>query len=200
MNIKLITLTAAVAMTAAMAQERLITSADAPASEEATAPASEPTLAPAPAPAPAPKAQTLILAPQAAPAPAQEEAPAAKPALHGIAYNNVGNQAADATVADNLNKPYKSSSTWNPPAGSAPFRSAKEARSSSPSKMPATSDVPPSVSQTRASAHLSATLSARNSPSPKPVTPSTRKPKTCTRSLQATWSVQGSRFRWAAST
>ena len=111
MNIKLITLTAAVAMTAAMAQERLITSADAPASapafEEATAPASEPTPAPAPAPAPAPKAQTLILAPQAAPAPAQEEAPAAKPALHGIAYNNVGNQAADATVADNLNKPYK---------------------------------------------------------------------------------------------
>ena len=111
MNIKLITLTAAVAMTAAMAQERLITSADAPASapasEEATAPASEPTPTPAPAPAPAPKAQTLILAPQAAPAPAQEEAPAAKPALHGIAYNNVGNQAADATVADNLNKPYK---------------------------------------------------------------------------------------------
>ena len=108
MNIKLITLTAAVAMTTAMAQESLNTSFDAqttaPASAEVSAPAAEP--APAPAPAPAPQVQPA--APEAKAAAPAEEATAAKPAaLHGIAYNSVGNQAADATVADNLNKPYK---------------------------------------------------------------------------------------------
>ena len=102
MKIKLITLTAATALTVAMAQENsdnveLVPIANAPAAAPAPAPAPQPA-APAPAPAPAP---------QAAPAKA-DSTPAAMPAvLHGIAYNNVGNQAADATVADNLNKPYK---------------------------------------------------------------------------------------------
>ena len=106
MNIKLITLTAAAALTVAMAQENsdnvnLVPIANAP----AAAPAQEPVPAPAPAPAPAPKPAP---APQAA-APATADSAAAKPAapLHGIAYNTVGNQAADATIADNLNKPYK---------------------------------------------------------------------------------------------
>ena len=99
MNIKLITLTAAAAMTVAMAQENSENAEFAPATE---APAAEP--APAPAPAPAPKV---------APAPAPQAAAAAdtatkKPAtLHGISYNNVNNTAAESTVADNLNKPYK---------------------------------------------------------------------------------------------
>ena len=102
MKIKLITLTAATALTVAMAQEnsdnvQLVPVASAPAAAPAPAPQAQ-----APAKAPAPVAQP-------APAPTQpvDTAAAKKPsALRGIAYNNVGNQAADATIVGNLNKPY----------------------------------------------------------------------------------------------
>ena len=103
MKIKLITLTAATALSVAMAQENsgnveLVPIANAP----AAAPA-----APAPAPAPAPAAPQARATAPAAPAATADTANAAKPkALHGIAYNNVGNQAADATIVGNLNKPY----------------------------------------------------------------------------------------------
>lgn len=102
MNIKLITLTAAAALTVAMAQENSENVDFAP---NATAPAAEPAPAPTPAPAPAPKVAPAP-APQAA-APATDTATKKPAALHGISYNNVGNTAAESTIGDNLNKPYK---------------------------------------------------------------------------------------------
>ena len=106
MKIKLITLTAAAALTVAMAQENsdnvgLASTDNAPATEQAPAPA--PATAPAPQVAPAPAAP----APQAATTAATDTATKKPTALHGISYNNVGNTAAESTVADNLNKPYK---------------------------------------------------------------------------------------------
>ena len=103
MNIKLITLTAAVAFATAMAQDSSEDTSAAPQAEPAVeAPASAPAPAPAPAaPAPAATATTTAQATDST-----TETPKAN-RIHGIAYNRVGNQAADATIRDNLNKPYK---------------------------------------------------------------------------------------------
>ena len=89
MNIKLITLTAALAFATAMAQDY---------SEETSAAPQEAPAAEAPAPAPAPAA-----------APAAEDTASAKRVkpMRGIAYNRVSNPAADATIQDNIQKPYK---------------------------------------------------------------------------------------------
>ena len=99
MNIKLITLTAAIAFASAMAQDNSEDTNQFP--QEQEAPAAEP--APAPvqkaAPAPAPAA--------AQPAADTAQATQKKGIVHGIAYNTVGNAAADKTIRDNLNKPYK---------------------------------------------------------------------------------------------
>lgn len=107
MNIKLITLTAAVAFATAMAQDysedASLVSQDQPTQAEAPAPAPAPVPAPAPAtPAPAAAAPTTTPATDSV----TSETPKAN-RIHGIAYNRVGNQAADATIRDNLNKPYK---------------------------------------------------------------------------------------------
>jgi len=114
MNIKLVTLASAFAFASAMAQDATAPAAETSA-EEATvaeAPAEEAQPAqevaqPAPAPAPAPVAEP-------APAPVEEakiEQPVDTNAanfdvVRGRAYNNVGNQAAASTIADNIASPY----------------------------------------------------------------------------------------------
>ena len=106
MDIKLITLTTAVAIASAMAQDNSDVAVvplgqNAAPAAEASAPAPAPAATPAPAkPAPAPVAKA---------APAVDTASAAKApeVVHGIAYNSVGNAAAAPTIRDNLDKPYK---------------------------------------------------------------------------------------------
>jgi len=100
MNIKLIALASAVAVSSAVAQDydEFEESVNTPAQEEA-----------APAPAPAPAAPVYN---EPAAAPVAEAQPAAAPAaglnvLHGVAYNTVGNEAAASTVRGNIASPYK---------------------------------------------------------------------------------------------
>lgn len=128
MNLKLLTLGTAVAISAAMAQTEA--PAAAPAAEPATAteavpaPEAAPAAEQAPAQeapvaeaAPAPVAEVAAApapAPAAAPAPA-EAAPAADQAanadrfgvLHGNSYNSVGNEAGASTMSSNLSVPVR---------------------------------------------------------------------------------------------
>ena len=112
MNIKLVSIVSALAISAAVAQ-------DYDEYEESSATESTQEEASQPEPAPAPEPEPEAAAP-AAPAisnySTEEEsstlaAPAAEQAtglnvLHGVAYNTVGNQAAAATVRDNMATPY----------------------------------------------------------------------------------------------
>lgn len=122
MNLKLLTLGTAVAISAAMAQTEApaaVAEPAAPAAEAApateAAPVAEPAAEPAPvqeapAPAPAPVAE-----PAPAPAPVAEAAPAAEPAadadrfsvLHGNTYNSAGNEAGASTMSSNLSVPVR---------------------------------------------------------------------------------------------
>ena len=129
MNLKLLTIGTAVAISAAMAQN----ATPAPAAQPAEQPAAQPV---AEAPAPAEDQQAVEAAPaeqpaepaivaEPAPAPAPEPAPVAEPApapapapeaaapassdrfnvLHGNSYNAVGNEAAASTIAGNMGIP-----------------------------------------------------------------------------------------------
>lgn len=111
MNIKLLTLATAVAVSAAVAQDyddEYEESTSTEASTEATQEESEPE--------PAPVAAAPQVAPQPMPVyqePAPAEQPAAAPAqgglnvLHGNAYNMVGNEAAASTIGGDMNAVYK---------------------------------------------------------------------------------------------
>jgi len=107
MNIKLITLTAAIAFATAMAQDNSgtaesLTDLNTPETLTSESASPEPSLTtPAPKPTPAP----VVAAPQAQQAPA-DTAKSKKKTVHGIAYNTVGNTAADATIRNNLEKPH----------------------------------------------------------------------------------------------
>ncbi|MCQ2089397.1 MAG: hypothetical protein MJY93_04030 [Fibrobacter sp.] len=128
MNLKLISVAAALAVSAAVAQEATATApaqepaAEAPAQEASTEAAAQETATDA-----APAESTEAAAPESAPAAATlvEEVPAAAASselavesvtdtakanfdvLRTRAYNAVGNQAAAATIADNLAKPHE---------------------------------------------------------------------------------------------
>lgn len=115
MNIKLITLATAVAMSAALAQEdeyeetteaaeESYQQAEAQSEEEA----SEPEESSAPVAAAEEDDEEEAEAPAAAAAaPAQQ--PGGLNVLHGVAYNTVGNEAAASTVRGNMASPYKMS-------------------------------------------------------------------------------------------
>lgn len=106
MNMKLITLTAAVAFATAMAQDNSGTTE--PLEQAASTANSEQSASAAPSQsAPAPKAAPAPAATAQAPAAADTAKAASKKTVHGIAYNTVGNPAADATIRDNLDKPYR---------------------------------------------------------------------------------------------
>lgn len=106
MNLKLIALASAFAVSAAVAQDyEEDTDYQSPEEpqEEAVADEPEPTPAPAPAPAPAPVEEVSANeVATAAPAPV-----AGLNVLHGSAYNTVGNEAAASTVRGNMASPYK---------------------------------------------------------------------------------------------
>lgn len=109
MNIKLISLTAALAFTSAMAQNYAGNPAEtvnqAPAGQAvAPAPVEDSAQVQAPAPAPAP---TPAPAPQAQAAPTDTASNSPFDVLRGNAYNPIENQAAASTVNDNLASPYK---------------------------------------------------------------------------------------------
>ena len=108
MNIKLLTLATAVAVSAAVAQ-------DYDEYEESTTEASSEAVQEESEPEPAPVATAPQVAPQTTPVfqePAPVEQPAAAPAqglnvLHGNAYNMVGNEAAASTIGGDMNAIYK---------------------------------------------------------------------------------------------
>lgn len=110
MNLKLLTLGTAIAVSAAMAQEAPVEAA--PAAEQAPAaevPAAEPAAEPAPvaeAPAaePAPVAEAPAAEAQTAEAPANGDVFGV---LHGNTYNAVGNEAGAATMQSNMNVPVR---------------------------------------------------------------------------------------------
>ena len=108
MNIKLISVISALAVSAAVAQdyddeyEEDSAPAAAEAAQEEEAPA-----APAPAAEPAPAAPVFSAEPEEAAAPAPAEQATGLNVLHGRAYNIVGNEAAASTVRGNMAVPYK---------------------------------------------------------------------------------------------
>ncbi|MCQ2103832.1 MAG: hypothetical protein MJY98_11490 [Fibrobacter sp.] len=109
MNIKLIALASAMAVSAAVAQdyEDEYESTAAESTQEEAAPAEE---EPAPAPA-APVYEEPAKEEAVAEAPAPVAAPVVAATglnvLHGVAYNTVGNEAAASTVRGNMASPYK---------------------------------------------------------------------------------------------
>ena len=111
MNIKLVSIVSALAISAAVAQDYDDEYEEAPAAaaESTQEEASEPE----PAPAPAPAAPAVADDEDEAPVAKTEEvaAPAEQAkgldVLHGHAYNTVGNEAAASTVRGNMAVPYK---------------------------------------------------------------------------------------------
>lgn len=109
MNIKLVSIVSALAISAAVAQDYDDEYEEAPAAaaESSQEEASEPE------PAPAPAAPAVVEEEDEAPVAKTEEsaAPAEQAkgldVLHGRAYNTVANQAAASTVRDNMASPYK---------------------------------------------------------------------------------------------
>lgn len=110
MNIKLISLSAAIAASAAFAQNEF---AAQPAPAEQTA-APAPVVAQAPAPAPVvasssstQKAMPILNFSSSSVAQTQSNTSARFDVVRANAYNTVGNQAAASTIQDNMNSPYK---------------------------------------------------------------------------------------------
>ena len=105
MNIKLISVAAALAFSAAVAQDYEDDYEEAPAAAAAESEQEAPAAPAAPAPQPAPAAQD-IFAPKTEEAPDAPATNAGLAGMHGRAYNAVGNQFASATIGDDMNSLY----------------------------------------------------------------------------------------------